>query len=597
MAFQLSPGVNVSEIDLTAVVPAVSTSTGAFAGPFTWGPVNEPTLISSEDVLARTFGAPTDDNYESFFSAANFLAYSDSLYVVRVDDSAAASAASGTPFSAKYKGTMGDSLKVIVTPYSADGDQHFETTASVAGLFVDISADRYKASFDGNTVINATGRELQAGDILVFNENSSREQEVTIASISGADINFVEKFSDYEDFGDANTSVATTVTLKSGISKVTGNAPAAGTLHVAVIDEDGKFSGVPGTVLEVFEGVSTTAGAKNADGTANYWVDAINNRSNYIAADSSVALPTTTVYVSMSGGADTTTEANLSIGTYVQGYDLFKDTNQYDISLVITGRADAIKSTYVIDNICETRKDCIAFVSPELSDTTEAEVVAFRNELPSSSYAVMDSGYKYQYDKYNDTPRWVPLNADIAGVCARTDLDRDPWYSPAGYNRGNIKNVIKLRFNPTKAQRDALYVKGVNPVITQSGQGTVLFGDKTLLGNPSAFDRINVRRLFIVLEKAIARASQTTLFEFNDSFTRAQFRNIVEPFLREVQGRRGIYDFKVVCDETNNTANVIDSNQFVGDIFIKPARSINFIQLNFVAVRTGVEFDEIVGAV
>jgi phage tail sheath protein FI len=228
---------------------------------------------------------------------------------------------------------------------------------------------------------------------------------------------------------------------------------------------------------------------------------------------------------------------------------------------------------------------------------TRDNVIAFRDSLPSTSYAVMDSGWKYQYDKYNDVYRWVPLNADTAGLMVQTDLTRDPWYSPAGYNRGNMKNVVKLAYNPGKGDRDQLYKKGVNPVITQPGQGTVLFGDKTLLSKPSAFDRINVRRLFIVLEKAIATAAKFTLFEFNDEFTRSQFTNLVVPFLRDVQGRRGITDFQVVCDGSNNTGEVIDRNEFIGDIYIKPARSINFIQLNFVAVRSGVEFSEVVGRV
>jgi len=222
-------------------------------------------------------------------------------------------------------------------------------------------------------------------------------------------------------------------------------------------------------------------------------------------------------------------------------------------------------------------------------------VLAFRSGLTSSSYAVLDSGYKYQYDRYNDVYRWVPLNADIAGVCARTDLERDPWFSPGGLNRGVIKNLIKLAWNPSKTERDNLYVQGINPVVTFQGEGTILFGDKTMLNRPSVFDRINVRRLFIVLEKTIARAARSTMFEFNDQFTRAQFVNLVEPYLRDVQGRRGITDYRVVCDTTNNTGEVIDRNEFVGDIYIKPARSVNFIQLNFVAVRTGVSFDEIVG--
>ena len=222
-------------------------------------------------------------------------------------------------------------------------------------------------------------------------------------------------------------------------------------------------------------------------------------------------------------------------------------------------------------------------------------MVSFRNNLRSTSYAVMDSGYKYMYDRYNDLYRWIPLNGDVAGLCVRTDNTNDPWWSPAGLNRGQIKNLVKLAYNPRKADRDTLYKAGINPVVTFPGQGTILFGDKTLLNKPSAFDRINVRRLFIVLEKAIATASKFTLFEFNDAFTRAQFKSLVVPYLREVQGRRGITDFLVVCDDTNNTPDIIDRNEFVGDIYIKPARSINFIQLNFVAVRTGVAFSEVVG--
>jgi phage tail sheath protein FI len=259
----------------------------------------------------------------------------------------------------------------------------------------------------------------------------------------------------------------------------------------------------------------------------------------------------------------------------------------------MTGKANSAAASYVIDNIAETRKDCVAFVSPTKSTSADS-IVSFRNGLTSTSYAVIDSGYKYQYDRYNDIYRYIPLNGDIAGLCARTDETRDPWFSPAGFTRGQIKNLVKLNFNPNQAERDLLYKNGVNPVVTFPGRGTVLFGDKTMLAKPSAFDRINVRRLFIVLEKAISTAAEFALFEFNDEFTRAQFKNLVEPYLREVQGRQGITDFKVICDTTNNTGDVIDRNEFVGDIYIKPARSINFIQLNFIAVRSGVEFNEIV---
>jgi phage tail sheath protein FI len=304
--------------------------------------------------------------------------------------------------------------------------------------------------------------------------------------------------------------------------------------------------------------------------------------------------------VSLAGG---TNDFSATAAERQAGYALFANAEQYDISLVLAGRAGTAVANYIINNICETRLDCVAFISPE--DTVSGDIiigststqvdaiVAYRDALPSTSYAVLDSGYKYQYDRYNDVYRYVPLNGDIAGLCARTDFTNDPWFSPGGLNRGQIKNVVRLAFSPNKTQRDTLYKKGVNPVVTFPGEGTVLFGDKTLLAKPSAFDRINVRRLFIVMEKAIATAAKFQLFEFNDGFTRAQFKNLVEPFLRDVQGRRGITDFVVKCDESNNTGEVIDRNEFVADIFVKPNRSINFITLNFVAARSAINFSEI----
>jgi hypothetical protein len=300
----------------------------------------------------------------------------------------------------------------------------------------------------------------------------------------------------------------------------------------------------------------------------------------------------------MANGSDAAPTA----GSYETAFGEFSNGDEVDVSLVITGDAPVVTQQWVIDNVANTRKDCIAFVSPPSANVVNqsgsevTNITAWTAALArSTSYAVADSGWKYMFDKYNNVYRWVPLNGDIAGLCVYTDSVRDPWYSPAGYNRGNLKNVVKLAWNPTKAERDSLYILGINPVATFPGQGTVLFGDKTLLSKPSAFDRINVRRLFIVLEKAIAQASKFSMFEFNDDFTRAQFVALVTPFLRDIQGRRGIYDFRVVCDTTNNTSQVIDSNQFVGDIYVKPARAINFIQLNFVAVRTGVDFTEVVG--
>ena len=387
-----------------------------------------------------------------------------------------------------------------------------------------------------------------------------------------------------------------------------------------VADQDGKFTGVPGTILEVFEGVSRATDAKTEDGATNYIKDVINQGSKYVYynvnrdsgyTNTAVNIESTAnnkpMTLSFTGGSDGDDEANVTIGILTAGFDNFKSAEDIDISLLLTGKSRGGTNgeqlaNHLIDNIAEARKDCVVFVSPDKADVVlnsaadeAADIVTFRNSLTSTSYAVLDSGYKYQYDKYNDVYRYVPLNGDVAGLCVRTDDTRDPWWSPAGFNRGIIKNTIKLAYNPSKADRDVLYKAGINPVVTFPGQGILLFGDKTLLAKPSAFDRINVRRLFIVLEKAIATAAKFTLFEFNDEFTRAQFKNLVEPFLRDVQGRRGIYDFRVICDETNNTGEVIDRNEFVGDIYIKPARSINFIQLNFVAVRSGVEFSEVVG--
>jgi hypothetical protein len=400
-----------------------------------------------------------------------------------------------------------------------------------------------------------------------------------------------------------------------------GNTAANDELHVVVVDELGKFTTSPGTILEVYRNLSRATDAKSADGATLYYKNVINQSSKYIwwGNDRTTAVSNTAEFVASStasvplnmqmvGGSNGPDEKLVPFSTLAFAYDQFRSGEDIDISLVLQGKArgEAVShytqlGNYLIDNICETRKDCVAFISPDYNDVVsntyeEAnDIVEFRNQLRSTSYAVLDSGYKYQYDKYNDVYRWVPLNGDIAGLCARTDYTNDPWWSPAGLNRGIIKNVVRLAFNPKKADRDILYKNGCNPVVSSPGLGVYLYGDKTLLSKPSAFDRINVRRLFIVLEKAIATAAKYTLFEFNDDFTRAQFRNMVNPYLRDVKGRRGIYDFLVICDSTNNTPEVIDRNEFIGDIYLKPARSINFIQLNFIAVRTGVSFSEVVG--
>ena len=704
MPFQVSPGVNVSEIDLTTVVPAVSSTEGALAGVFRWGPVGERTLIDSESNLANRFGKPTNLNAETFFTAANFLSYGNKLYVVRTANTTAtdtsvlarnavansgaltnfangqASAAalvvkneadyearesslssfdSDALYVARYPGDLGNSLKISVCDSEAaytfsntiaNGDANISSTATrsfVHGQVGNSTIRVYVANSstgslsEANTRATALIAKLSVGDYVEVGNTTVGKQKMKVVSFSADSStdtsNASNSYAYFDIVTDSPYSLGSDVKSStfaryweyhnavdnipgvSAFQTAQGNASATDELHVVVVDEDGKVSGVPGTILEVFAAVSRASDAKTAEGATNYYKNVINQNSNYVwwlndrsGAASGVAKeladPTTTkpLALSFANGTDGHDEATLAVGTVLGGYDLFKSAEEVDVSLILTGKSRGGTNgeqigNYLVDNIAESRKDCVVFISPDKADVVSnagseaTDVVTFRNSCRSTSYAVLDSGYKYQYDKYNDLYRWVPLNGDTAGLCVRTDDTRDPWFSPAGFNRGQIKNIVKLAFNPQKADRDVLYKAGVNPVVTFPGQGTVLYGDKTLLAKPSAFDRINVRRLFIVLEKAISTAAKFTLFEFNDDFTRAQFRNLVEPFLRDVQGRRGIYDFKVVCDTTNNTGEVIDRNEFVGDIYVKPAKSINFIQLNFVAVRTGVEFSEVVG--
>jgi phage tail sheath protein FI len=567
MAFQLSAGVNVSEIDLTTVIPSVATSTGAFVGPFAWGPCSEVITISDETRLVSTFGKPDSNNYEYWFSAANFLAYGNNLKVVRGVDTAAATRSNNA--------TANGQTVLIKNTDDWTANQQGNSDGTYGG---------WAARFPG-----ALGNSLK---------------------ISVADGGNYAGWA-YSSQFTATPNTSTYVASKSGSNDE---------IHIVVVDEDGLFTGTANTVLEKYSFVSKASDAKDDSGNSNYYKNVIAAQSQYIhwlahpatanltsgtawgSTANASAFKTITSGVNLSASFANGADGTVSTSQITTGWDLFKNSEAVDVSLLVTGTGNSTIATYVISNIAETRKDCVAFISPTKASVVNnpgseaAAAVTFRNALTSSSYAVIDSGYKYQYDKYADLYRWVPLNGDIAGLCVRTDTERDPWFSPGGMNRGVIKNVVKLAWNPTKTERDTLYVTGINPVVSFPGEGTVLFGDKTMLAKPSAFDRINVRRLFIVLEKAIARASRFSLFEFNDQFTRAQFVAIVEPFLRDVQGRRGITDFKVVCDTTNNTAQVIDSNQFVGDIYIKPARSINFIQLNFVAVRTGVSFNEVVGS-
>ena len=568
MAFQVSPGINVSEIDLTASIPAVSVSTGAIAGAFKWGPANSVTQITSETDLVSKFGAPDNSTANVFFTAASFLAYSNDLYVVR-----AANASSS---------------------FNATANSNTATGNAASNIYVPNEAKYLNNQYNGTAEANTAFIARYPGD---------RGNSLTI-SICPASTAFSAWA--YKGYFDTAPGTSTYVSGKSGANDE---------MHIVIVDAGGLFTGTPNTVLETYGYVSKASDAKTDDGSTNYYRDVLYNKSKYVYWANhptnttttnwgNAALNTTfgngTVYTERFGrGADGTINAGALNGAY----DLYEDSDNIDISLIIAadGHDKGVTVVNNLTDIADSRKDCVVFISPTYEDTlldtdpTTSISDTARNTLQRSSYTVHDSGWKQMYDKYNDRYRWVPLNGDIAGLCARTDRERDPWYSPAGFQRGAIKNVVKLAYNPNKTQRDTLYKAGVNPVVSLPGEGTVLFGDKTFANKPSAFDRINVRRLFIVLEKAISRAARASLFEFNDEFTRAQFVSLVEPFLRTVQGRRGIYDFRVVCDETNNTADIIDRNEFVGDIYIKPARSINFVQLNFVAVRTGVEFNEIVG--
>ena len=636
MAFQVSPNVLVQERDVSLFVPQVSTTAGAFVGNFNWGPAETFVTVDSEKTLYNTFGKPDDNTFKYWFTAANFLSYGNNLQVNRVADSAARNAVAagsavliknqdnydgnlgytaptltGTEFVAKYPGTLGNNLKVSFCDYNA---YQFTNTASAirttgavvtsltravpkgSWLEVNISGSTYRFQTTADAALSSTA--------LVFTNNTGA---LTESANSSAAILW-----EYWDQVDSRPS---TTRFAQSKASATSTTTIYDELHVIVADEDGGITGVAGTVVEKFTGLSKASDAVSQSGVSNYYKNYINTNSAYLwwgthttalstaqiawgsvspAASTGFTVLSGAITRSFSGGVDVTPTDGLLQTEYAK----LANGELYDVSLipVVGVAADNATARSVVDNVADVRRDCVVFASPTTSNLiTATSVVNDRNTNfnKDSTYAVMDSGWKYQYDRYNDTYRWIPLAGDTAGLCVRTDTVAEPWYSPGGYNRGQIKNLVKLNWVPTKTDRDNLYRFQINPVVTQPGLGTVLFGDKTLTQKPSAFDRINVRRLFIVLEKAIATAAKFQLFEFNDAFTRSQFISLVEPFLRDVQGRRGIIDFRVVCDETNNTAEVIDRNDFVADIYIKPAKSINYITLNFIATRSGIAFEEI----
>jgi len=698
MSFLKSPGVHVREIDLTTIVPSVPTTIGAIAGAFQKGPVNSIVTIGNEDDMVKIFGKPQNDSnqFETFFTASNFLQYSDQLKIVRCESGVTNAIASGTAFIIRDDDHYEDSFK----DGQASVGEWAARTAGIHGNSLGVSICANSTAFEelavtttsaeealGQTVISVTdGTVFTIHDIVNFGEALGFEYQVTAADASTITI----KLKDDPNGSGLQSTIATATNIRRRwrfydlFDAAPGTSDFAtqntrGTqdeLHVVVYDQLGEISGFAITsngnrtnaVLETFANLSKNVFGKSPQGDSTYYVDKIFRTSNFVYsmdhntagtnwgtdftgeeseivmedggtdgaganAGENVVLDATgtsnenengKIQLEEGGNSyaalDTPTTTNLKNGTddYAVtagelqiGYDNFDDVESIDVNLILGGKGGgagdsaSTQDTHVtmLTALTDKRRDCVAFVSPFRSATvgvsssitaTENVVEAF-DLCPSSSYMVFDSSYKQMYDKFNDVFRFVPMNGDTAGLCAFTDNVADPWFSPGGFNRGNVRGAIKLSYNPKKSERDQLYRARVNPIVDFPGQGVVLFGDKTALAKPSAFDRINVRRLFLVLEKAISTAAKFSLFEFNDEFTRAQFRNLIEPFLRDVQGRRGIFDFKVVADETNNTGEVIDRNEFIGDIYIKPARSINFITLNFVAVRTGVEFSEVVG--
>ena len=670
MGFQVSPGVEVKEVDLTNIVPAVSTTIGAVCGPFEKGPVSEITSISSEKQLVEVFGKPNANNFEYFFTAANFLQYSNSLRVVRTESTLknASSGGSGIlirntlhyqesfadgqgthgTWSARTAGIHANGIKIDICDKNNFSEMSNKQVndASASAAEATITMDAFDAadfavgeviefySNAGGTVF-AVGHEAQKYEITAVDTSG---ETITIRQLddpaaSGliadlADDSYVKRYWRFADLFDTAPGTSEFATARGVLDDE---------IHIVVYDSSGRQTGfdndVAGerlnSVLETFAFVSKHPEASTPQGNSNYYPDVIYRDSKFVywgdhptaAIDASgdwgqplssdLSVQGSSAFNKLTTGVENVDRSTLANGTddyavtdgeQLTAYARFDDGEAVDVNLIMAAKATSTLATNLV-TIVEKRKDALVFISPERADvvgvadsnTQTTNVKNFFDLLPSTSFAVFDSGYKYQYDRFNDVYRYVPLNGDIAGVTAFTESVADAFFSPAGFTRGQIRGAVKLAYEPNKDQRDTLYKARINPVNSFPGQGTVLFGDKTALAKPSAFDRINVRRLFIILEKAIATAAKFQLFEFNDEFTRAQFKNLVEPFLREIQGRRGITDFKVVSDESNNTGEVIDRNEFIADIFVKPTRSINFITLNFVAVRTGVAFTEIGG--
>ena len=651
MADLVSPGVQIKEKDLTTTVTSPPGSIGAVAIVASKGYADSIVTVGSEEELVEQFGKPSGSNFEYWFSAANFLGYTNNLKVVRalqptmmnatgagagalIPNTIAYQIGDGTngPYSggeatglgswaARTPGAWGNNLQVSAC---TSGDAYYKAvkTTTTAELLA-----------GATTVACAAVTDIVVGSIISVNGDTAGSL-YKVTAITSLNLT-IERYPTQVATG----IVAATIASSAGVNLfwqwydqfdgppgtsqyATDNGSLTDELHIAVIDQDGGISGVAGTVLERYDAVSKASDALTDEGAANYYADVLYSDSAYIywldhpaggtnwgtAATGQVTYVAATAPVdteSLVSGADGTTVTNAQ---RLAAYDKFKDADSVDIQLVIegpptiSGAADVVLANHLTD-LVNGRKDCMAFLSPEkaavinkAAGAAQAAVVeTWGDTIASSSYVVMDSGWFKIYDKYNDLFRWIPLNSATAGTCAATDILEDPWWSPGGLTRGQIRSSIELAFNPSQTQRDGLYRKRVNPIVTFPGEGTVLWGDKTALSSQSAFSRINVRRLFITIEEACKIAARSILFEFNDDFTRENFRSMIDPYLRDIQARRGITDFEVVCDTSNNTPQVIDANKFIADVYIKPARSINFITLTFVATRTGVDFSEVVG--
>jgi len=589
-----SPAIIVKELDRSGVVPNVQTTTGAFVGNFNWGPVQQATLVSNESALTETFGSPDSSNTIEFHSAAYFLRYANTMQVVREITSAAFNSHDSDAGS----GTNSINARTILVKNRDNWDDQIAARSGEGHTFV--------AKWPGNL------------------GNSLR---VSVLPADSGDATTIFDAWTYKSSFDAAPTTSSYAAARTATSDEA---------HVAIIDEDGLFGGTKGAVLETFPFVSLALGAQNADGSTNYIKDVINNSSEYVwmagfgdtathsstnvgptkfaeqagsAADSGdsflqrTGLPAP-VFISLVNGVNS---AALTPTEYATGFDKFEDPDTITVDFLIApGMSSRTDQTTVVNDLVSiaqtTRKDCVVTASPARTDivastTPVTNAIATADTFTNSSYLIVDNNYLKIYDKYTDQYIQIPGNSSTAGIMAASDFNTAPWFSPAGPRRGQYVGITSLSYSPNKSERDSLYKAGLNPIANIPGQGVLLFGDKTKLARPSAFDRINVRRLFLAIERAISIAARNVMFEFNDEFTRAEFQNVVEPFLREIQGRRGITDFRVVCDSTNNTAAVIDRNEFKADIFIKPARSINYVTLTFVAVRTGVDFEEVVGTV